>query len=400
MEQKIHLNYKEHFSSNRPDGRNYSVIAAQMAIARDKRAELSLPEELDKNSFDEWKQNLKKRLVCQLNMPDLVEKPEVVNLQRLKRDGYTVEKWELYPDKFTSVPFLVLIPDIASKDTRVPGVICFPDIGQTKEFTAGEMPLGEHPNYNTSINPETDQMALYLVQNGFAVFVFDNPGDGECSVLSDAGAGVTQDYLREILCHGLLEMGLSFTSVSVFQKLHFIDCLDSFAYVDKDKIGLCAQGLGADAAIIVGLLSEKIKCIVFNNILKDDRYLFGATTEHNETKMENEIEKWHIIPGKMKAYGYQDLCAAFAPRALALTEGGADEFVNTVKRSYEFCGVPENLSVCYYEKFADCEKRTLGVLPETGMSRKEFERYSYVDGVKRIFRKEPAIKFFKKQFEM
>ena len=400
MDNQIVLNYHKHFATDRADGRSKIVLAAQMAMARDTKPEFALPEILNETSYTAWKQGLKLRLISQLNLPEPATQPAPIKLSDTKRDGYTVEKWEFYPDQFTAVPFLALIPDNASKDAPVPGVICFPDSGQTKEFAAGEPPLGEHPNLNTIANHDTDQMGLYLVQNGMAAFVFDNPGDGECSVLSDPQAGVTQEYLREILCHGLLEMGFSFSGVSAFQKLRFIDCLSSFPYIDKQRIGLCAHGLGADAAIIVGLLCQEVKCMVFNNILKDDRYFFGSTTEHHNVKMENEIEKWDIIPGKMKAYGYQDLCAAFAPRPLALTEGGADEFVNTVKRSYDFCNASDKLNISYYDKFSDYRNRTLNYLPKIGMNRKEFDRYSYVDGIERCFRKEPAIEFFRKYFEI
>lgn len=398
MDNRLDLTYEQHFASDRTDGRYQVVMAARMAMLRGKKGELSLPEELDEMSFANWQQAVEARLTRQLNLPQSEPQPAPVKLSSVKREGYTVEKWELYPDQFTAVPFLALIPDGASVEKPVPGVICFPDSQQTKEFTAGESELGDHPNFNCSVRPETDRMGLYLVQNGMAAFVFDNPGDGECSILSDPAAGATQEYVRDILCHGLLEMGLSFAGVSVFQKLRFLEQLASFPCVDPERIGLCAHGLGTDAAIAVGLLSDKVKCIAFNEILRDEAYIVGATTEHHQVKMEHELEKWQVIPGKMKAYGYQDLCAAFAPRPLALTEGGADEFIATVKRAYEACGAGENLQVSYYPDYAAPAKRTLNKLPELGMSRKEFARYSYVDGVERTFRKEPALALFKQSF--
>lgn len=398
MDNRLDLTYEQHFASGRPDGRYQVVMASHMAMLREKKGELSLPEVLDETIFADWQQAVKARLTRQLNLPQAEPQPAPVKLSSVKRDGYTVEKWELYPDRFTVVPFLALIPDAASAQQPVPGVICFPDSQQTKEFTAGEPELGDHPNFNCSVRPDTDRMGLYLVRNGMAAFVFDNPGDGECSILSDPAAGATQEYVREILCHGLLEMGLSFAGVSVFQKLRFLDNLASFPCVDGERIGLCAQGLGADAAIALGLLSDKVKCIAFNEILRDEAYIVGATTEHHQVKMEHELEKWQVIPGKMKAYGYQDLCAAFAPRPLALTEGGADEFVATVRRAYKACGAGDKLQVSYYPDYADSAKRTLNKLPELGMSRKEFARYSYVDGVERTFRKEPALALFKQCF--
>ncbi|MBQ9974295.1 MAG: acetylxylan esterase [Oscillospiraceae bacterium] len=397
MNNRLDLSYERHFASVRPDGRYQVVMAAEMAKARERKAQLALPDGLDATGFEAWQQAVKARLTRQLNLPRPVPQPAPVRLSSTEREGYTAEKWELYPDPFTAVPFLALIPDGADANNPVPGVICMPDSQQTKEFIAGEPEL-DHPNCRTGRRPDTDRMGLYLVQKGMAAFVFDNPGDGECSVLSDPAAGATQEYVREILCHGLLEMGLSFAGVSAFQKLRFLEQLDSFPMVDPKRIGICAQGLGTDAAIAVGLLSDRVKCIAFHDILRDERYCFGATTEHHQVKMEHELEKWQVVPGKMRAYSYADLCAAFAPRPLALTEGGADPLVATVRRAYAVCGAEENLQVSYYPAYADPSKRTLNKLPEVGMSREEFARYSYVDGVERTFRKEPVLALFRRCF--
>lgn len=397
MNNTLNLSYEEYFASGRPDGRYVTLMAARMEQMRRQKAELALPEQLDKAGFEAWQQAVKQRLTRQLNLPEATPQPAPVMLSSVQRDGYRVEKWELYPDAFAVVPFLALIPDEASEQSPVPGVICFPDSGCPKEFSAGE-PALDHPNCRYA-GGEDERMALQLVKNGMAAFVFDNPGDGECSVWSDPEAGSTQEYVREILCHGLLEMGWSFAAVSVFQKLNFLDNLSSFPCVDARRIGLCAHGLGADSAILLGLLSDKVSCLVFNDILRDERYLVGATTEHHQVKMEHELEKWQIFAGKMKAYGYQDLCAAFAPRPLALTEGGADQLVNTVRRGYAACGAEENLQVDYYPAYADPATRQLSKLPELGMSRSEFARYSYVDGVERSFRGEKAVALLNKCFK-
>lgn len=390
MDHRLDLTYQKHFASQRPDGRHVAVMAAQMARMRRDRAELALPDGLDQAGFADWQRSVIQRLTDRLNLPAATPQPAPLLLSRTQQDGYRVEKWELYPDDYTVVPFLVLVPDMADEQAPVPGVICFPDAGCPKEFSAGLPPL-DHPNCRYE-GSEDERMALHVVRAGMAAIVFDNPGDGECSVWSDPAAGSTQAYVRDILCHGLLEMGLSYAAVSVFQKLRFLDSLDALPYIDADRVGLCAHGLGTDSAIMLGLLSPKVRCLVFNDILRDARYTFGATTEHHEVRMEHELDKWQVLSGRMSSFGFQDLCAAFAPRPLALTEGGADPFVDTVRRAYALCGARDALRVSYYPPYDREEARTLDRLPELGLSRREFDRYSYVDGVARTFRAQPALR--------
>lgn len=54
-------------------------------------------------------------------------------------------------------------------------------------------------------------------------FVFDNPGIGETSVMTPAVIGHSQMYTRAVLCHGLLDSGLPYVGLTVFQLMQFVD---------------------------------------------------------------------------------------------------------------------------------------------------------------------------------
>ena len=353
-----------------------------MAQLRDMQPALALPKELDDTTFSQWQQNVKETLRRQLAMPAATPQPTPVKLETVQRDGYRVEKWEFYPDDYSAVPFMVMIPDGADENHKVPGVMCYLGSGANKEFACQE-PQSEHPNRADGKYPERNRMGLYMVQNGMAAFVFENPGTAETSVLTPPEVGKTHMYTRTVLCHGLLDSGFNYVGLTVFQRLQFLKYLDTFPFVDQEKLGISAHSLGTEAAIAVGLLDERIKAIVFNDFLHDDRRRYVAITEQAEPtrlSLSQDIGNWHIMPGKMSTYGYQNMCAAFAPRYLSLNEGGSYEMVETVRRAYRFCNAENHFQVNYYPAYSDPETRTKNEdMPLYGLTSPQYYRdYSYV----------------------
>ena len=373
-----------------------------MAQLRDMQPALALPKELDDTTFSQWQQNVKETLRRQLAMPAATPQPTPVKLETVQRDGYRVEKWEFYPDDYSAVPFMVMIPDGADENHKVPGVMCYLGSGANKEFACQE-PQSEHPNRADGKYPERNRMGLYMVQNGMAAFVFENPGTAETSVLTPPEVGKTHMYTRTVLCHGLLDSGFNYVGLTVFQRLQFLKYLDTFPFVDQEKLGISAHSLGTEAAIAVGLLDERIKAIVFNDFLHDDRRRYVAITEQAEPtrlSLSQDIGNWHIMPGKMSTYGYQNMCAAFAPRYLSLNEGGSYEMVETVRRAYRFCNAENHFQVNYYPAYSDPETRTKNEdMPLYGLTSPQYYRdYSYVIVSDHSFRKDAALALLKKAF--
>ena len=338
-----------------------------------------------------------------LNMPEPTPQPEPVLLSREQREGYRVEKWEYYPDDWSVVPFLALIPDGADTDHPVPGVMCMLGSNHPKEFVSGESAVKDHPNcMEVGMHfPERNRMALYIVQQGMAAFVFDNPAIAETSVETDPAAGMSDMYTRQVLCNNLLNSGLPYVGLTVFHRLQFMDqFLCKQTYVDQERIGISSHSLGTEGAIFLGLLRDEIKAIVFNEDLHDDRHRFMCITEHSGERMFQNYGNWHIVPGQFASFGYHDMCAAFAPRWLGMTEGGADGFMKTIIRAYEFCGATDRLVFNYYSDYQDPAKRNMKVdVPEYGLSSQSFYReHMHMTVSDHSFRREPALKLLKSCF--
>lgn len=52
--------------------------------------------------------------------------------------------------------------------------------------------------------------------------------------------------------------------------LSFLQYIDLFDFVDKDKLGISAHSLGTEAGMALSVLCDDIKAMVFNDFLHND----------------------------------------------------------------------------------------------------------------------------------
>ena len=63
-----------------------------------------------------------------------------VILDEERRDGYLLQRWEIYPDPDSIVPMLMLVPDTAIRKSPAPGVLCLPGKGSRQVGHARSTP--------------------------------------------------------------------------------------------------------------------------------------------------------------------------------------------------------------------------------------------------------------------
>ena len=395
------ITYETHYRSTREDGRHTATMAAFLERLRNTTPELSMPSDLDLQSFGRWKDELKSK-VRELMKLDFFEQeakgqPVPKLLSAVQRDGYRVEKWEFYPDSYSAVPFLALIPDCAAESAPVPAVMCFPGSIFSKELLAGE-PLLDKPACKMEKFADRNKMAWHIVKCGIAAFAFDNPATAECALdiehATDYGS-----MARAQLCHGLTQNGLSYFGLSLSQKLVALDFIKTLPYVDSSRLGVSGHSLGCDDTMYLALLRDEISAVVFNDLVCDERHRYFSTTEYDERKMCNNVGNWHEIAGSHAAYSRPDVLAALAPRALALNEGGAKFFIDKIKRAYALHGAEENLQINHYPKYADEASRSKQYEPpKYGFSEDTYFEYTNTDAPDHSYRAEPSVKLLKKAF--
>ena len=393
----MQMTYETHYKSNRKDGRHVSTMAAFMERLRNTKPLLEFPEHTDQSGFSKWKEELKNKIRELLLIFPFTEQPLPKKINEVQRDGYRVEKWEFYPDDYSAVPFLVLIPDDVTEQNKAPGVLCLPGSIHSKEFISGE-PLLDTPKCRFEKYPERNRMAQYMVKNGMVAFAFDNPETAECA-LEIEREGDWGGTSRTQMCCGLLYNGESYFSLSLFQKLCFLRNIGIFNCVDQDRLAVSAHSLGCDDAMYLGLLCDEIKAVVFNDFVCDERHRYFATTEYDERKMCNHNGDWHIIPGMYKYYSRVDVLAALAPKYLTLNEGGADYFLDKIKKAYSLNAAADNLHVHYYPKYREEGNRSkIYEPPMYGLSEDTYFEYANCDAPDHSFREEAANALLKKAF--
>jgi len=393
------VSYETDFRSRRPDGRHVSSVAAFRERLLREPARLSLPENLTRESFEAWRAEVKETYRRLLHMPEFTEEPAPQRLSSVQRDGYRVEKWEYYPDPYTAVPFLALIPDGADVAHPVPGVLCLPGSTFSKEALAGE-PLLETLNCQMQKYPERNCMAQHYVKAGMAAFAFDHIAIAEVGMpVTDPGRDGYNATSRQHLCYGYLHTGFNYPGMETFQLMRFLENIGSFPWVNREKLAVSGHSLGTEAAMALGVLCEEIRAVVFNDMLHSDRVRYVSITEYDDGNLRMNVGNWHKIPGFMENFDFPDLCAAMAPKPIAFNEGGADEFFRTVLRGYRVFDAEENVQITHYPKYADPASRTHPEdVPRQGLNGTTYFEHLYVDAPDHSFRAEPSVSFLRKVF--
>ena len=389
------FSYEKNFSPD-GDGRCRTSFAAWRSRLCSTPPELEFRRECAASPeiFGRWREQVKRRLGDLLMMPEADPAgPDPVLLKREPRDGYFLEWYEAYPDRWSAVPFLLLRPEKAIGPR--PAVLCFPGSHHPKEALAGE-PMPDSSNCPGVRFPERNCQALHYVRKGYIALAFDNPGTALLAE-QDSGREETQWGIRTKLVQGLLCAGTTYPGWSLFQKRVVLDWLVKQPWSDPARIAVSGHSLGSEIALFMGLLDDRVSAVVFNDFLSDQRKRWCAVTEI-EAREFRDSGNWHVVPGLWKYFTFPDMLAALAPKFLAANEGGAEEFLDKVRTAYAACGVPDRFQVSYYPKFADAAKKHAPV-PWQGLSSKAYyEDYCSVDVPDHSFRPEPSLKLLELAF--
>ncbi|MBT7302142.1 MAG: hypothetical protein HN849_21620, partial [Victivallales bacterium] len=134
------------FASEREDGRFVSSTGFIHAHLKHLKPKLAFDPEMEPGDFPAWREAVQAKLLELMCFPEFDQpQPQPQHLWSKQRDGYRLEKWEAYPEPYSVVPYLVLVPDDVSAQSPAPGVMCFPGSFSSKESMAGELELSGEP---------------------------------------------------------------------------------------------------------------------------------------------------------------------------------------------------------------------------------------------------------------
>jgi len=368
------------YVSPRDDGRFVSSTGFLHAYLKHLRPKLAFDPNMKPAEFDAWRNAVRDKLRELVGFPEVDKQPPPKRLWTKQRKGYRLEKWEAYPEPFSVVPFLALIPDGVSASSPAPAAMCFPGSSSSKESLAGEVEFGgKRSSHRHWLR---NRMALEYTQKGIVSVAVDNPGVCE-----------TQDAIRsgryELSIHGIW-VGRPYEGISTFQKRCILEWLKEQPYVDAQRIAASGHSLGAKPALILGVLDPTIKAVVWNDGLADWRRRAVFTNLER-------IGSFQYIPGLLHWFDYVDLHICMAPRPLLIAEGGRSEYLERVREGYRLLGAADKFKAVYYPKYADPDQRRYDKVPvPEGLTMKEYYPYANVDPPMHYFKGEVAVPWLAK----
>ncbi|MCP4643610.1 MAG: hypothetical protein GY851_24390 [bacterium] len=373
------------FVSSRADGRFMDTAGFMQAYMKGNPPKLAFHPDMNPKAFPNWRGQLREKLLELLVFPDVPEQPAPKRLWSEPREGYRLEKWEAYPEPYSVVPFLMLVPDGVTDNSPAPAVMCFPGSTLSKENLAGEPELPQcPPNKRDKWKIEDNRMALHFVRQGIVAVAFDNPATCE-----------TQSSIRnrvEVTTCAIWT-GRNYLGVSVFQKVGVLEWLARQPYVDKSRIATCGHSLGSDPADCLGVLyPDLVKAVIHNDFCCDWRERTIAMNAYPGGLH-------HVVPGMYAWFDAPDLQASLAPRPLLFTEGGRTPHLNRIRAAYRLHDAEDNLEIHYYDKYATPDQRPFDDAPiPEGLSDEEYFQYANVDVPFHCFRPKRAVPWLAEVF--
>lgn len=373
------------YASGREDGRFIQTAAFVHKSMQLLQPKLAFPPDMTREAFPTWQKAVREKLLELMCFPEVGGQPEPRRVWSQPRQGYRLERWEAYPEPFSVVPYLVLVPDGAGPDSPAPAVMCFPGSTGSKEALSGEPELSGSPAPDKT-KWDDNRMAYHFARRGMVAAAFDNPATNELA---------SPLLPREALTLCQIWMGRCYEAISVFQKACVLRWLAAQPYVDAKRLAASGHSLGAKPADILGVLYPGlVKAVVHNDFVCHWRERAVAMNLYHPGGHQ-------VVPGMLPWFDYTDLEAALAPRPLLFTEGGRPNQIAKIRRAYALTGAADAVRVYHYEKYEDPASRTLddAELP-VGISNEQYFAYAYVDAARHRFRPHRAVPWLAEVFGM
>ena len=352
------------FRTDRADGRFITSAGFIHEYYKHLKPKLAFDPEMSRNEFLDWRKKVRAKLFELMCFPEFDEKqPKPRLIWSEPRDGYTIQRWEIYPEPYSVVPFLMLIPDGATASNPAPGVLCFPGSFSSKESLCGELELNGEPCSHRWA--AYNKMALEFIRAGMVSVAVENPATNE---LADP---ICMDSY-EFSVHTMW-IGRCYESVSAYQKYCILQWLKTQPIVDATRIGVSGHSLGAKPALILGVLDPDVRAVVWNDSV-------GSWRQRAVVRNLERIGTFQYVPGLLQYFDYPDLMAALAPTAFCISEGGRLEFRDMIQKAFDIAGEPDNFAFYFYPALADPANRHYDYAPmREGIGIEEFLLYANCD---------------------
>jgi alpha/beta hydrolase family protein len=373
--------------TRRKDGRYMETAGQLQTYLKHLKPKLAFDPSLKAGDFPAWRGSVREKLLELMCFPEgFPAQPEPKQLSVEPREGYQLQRWEAYPEPYSVVPFLVLVPEGVGTNAPAPAVLCFPGSTHSKESLAGEPELDTGKPLAWK-HWKSNRQALHYVKRGFVSVAVENPAT--CELASPLRP-------RSQMSQCMLWMGRNYLGLSVFQKACILQWLSRQPMVDSSRVATSGHSLGSNPADVLGVLyPELVGAVIHNDFVCNwqERAIAGNFLAPGGTH--------HTVPGLFQWFDHTDIEAALAPCPLLFTEGGRTNQIDKIRQAYRLVQAEDCLEVHYYAKYATPEQRPLDgkELPD-GITADEYLEYANVDVPMHRFRPQRAVPWLARVFAM
>lgn len=360
---------------------------------------LKYREGMTPEEHDIWKQKVTAKMrELMAFSEDLYEMPRVNLLLSKQRGSYRIEKYEISPEPNLWMTFLMMIPNEASNENKLPVVLCCPNRRGEKEHLCGEEFCDLDHDFTPAQNREprryifSNMQALHYCNSGMIAIACEDMCVGEHACEVD----------DEDIYKMLMNVGRHMMGITVEVRFSIMKWVKTLPFVDCERLAVSANSHGVDSALYVALLDKDIKAFLYNDGLHDWKSMISATCPPERV----DASYWRgydgvpviaspkfllpysqMYPGKWEWYTQTDLLAAYAPRKLYITEGGRTEDLERLAKVYEACGTPDHFQYDYLPEYRDpaTRKHDHSPLPKM-MTTEEYWEYCNMIPKKNFFK--------------
>lgn len=299
----------------------------------------------NRETFDEWKRATRPRVLATLGQaPERVPLNPELQAEWTERD-LVRQKWIIDVGPYISAIVRVNIPDISSKDDKLPAILCWH--GHNPFGSKTTMGTGSTEQERDVIKRGNGNFGFHMARRGYMTFAIDWFGRGERDDNAKPNFRNTdhgRDWCNLYYLNATM-LGMTSLLMNITHGMAATDFICSLPNVDAERLGVMGISTGGTMALWSALCDERIKAteiICYSELWKD----FGFR-DINYCGLQ-------VAPGLFNLVDIPDLQGLLAPRPLLVDIGAEDEDFSVegalacfreVETIYHVAGAPENLEL-------------------------------------------------------
>ncbi|MDF2959222.1 MAG: dienelactone hydrolase [Paenibacillus sp.] len=277
-----------------------------------------------RKSWNERKSEVRSKLLESLgSFPVRSVELNPVNLERIDRGDYILERVVYSTDINLRVPAYVLIPK--GLRGRAPAVLAWHGHGYGSREIVGLQPDGTVDESQPGIH---QHFAVQLVKRGMVVIAPEIIGFGDRRMSADQEKDPKKTSSCFSLSSRLLLYGRTLAGLRIYEAMRSLDYLLTREDVDSERIGSMGFSGGGMIASLTSALDDRIKATVI--------CAYTSSYRGSLLSMNHCIDNY--LPSILPAADLPELIGLIAPRAL-FVESGIDDTLFPVSSVREATGI-------------------------------------------------------------